>query len=164
MSHIPMESHKTNPRIRSENTRRTQRTYAFQVLYALNFTPGLDTLEATFQRFREESSPCGSDRDSFAWSIVQGVWNNLDKLDQIIASYSKNWKIKRIAKIELTIMRLAIFEMLYCDDIPLKVAINEAIELAKMFGDDNSRNFVNGILDAVARDTKNGKFGISKGF
>lgn len=159
-----MESHKTNPRIRSENTRRTQRTFAFQILYALNFMPGLDTLEATFQRFREEPSSCGSGKDSFAWSIVQGVWNNLDKLDQIIASYSKNWKIRRIAKIELTIMRLAIYEMLYCQDIPLKVAINEAIELAKIFGDDNSRNFVNGILDAVARDTKNGKFGINKGF
>lgn len=159
-----MESHKKNPRPGSENTRRRQRTFAFQVLYSLNFMPGLETLDSTFERFREESSSNRSGKETFAWSIVQGVWNNLDKLDQIIASYSKNWKIKRIAKIELTIMRVAVYEMLFCPDIPLKVALNEAIEMAKVFGDDNSRNFVNGILDAVARDTKDGKFGIDKGF
>ena len=160
----PMENPKSSPRLRNENSRRTQRTYAFQVLYALNFMPGTKQLEITFERFREDSSPDKPGKETFAWSIVHGVWDNLDKLNEIIASYSKNWKIQRIAKIELTIMRLAVYEMLYCPDIPLKVAINEAIELAKAFGDDNFRNFVNGILDSVAKDTKNGKFGVNKGF
>jgi transcription antitermination protein NusB len=159
-----MESQKNNHRPRGESSRRKQRTYAFQVIYALNFTPGLKALESTFEIFRDELSPGMPDQGDFAWSIIQGVWTNLDELNEIIASYSKNWKIQRIAKIELTIMRLAVYEMLYCMDIPLKVAINEGIELAKTFGDDNSRNFVNGILDSVARDTKNGKFGINKGF
>ncbi len=159
-----MESPKNNHRTWSESSRRRQRTYAFQVIYALNFMPGLESLESTFGRFREELSPGMPGQGKFSWSIVHGVWTNLDRLNEIIASYSKNWKIQRIAKIELTIMRLAVYEMLYCPDIPLKVAINEGIELAKAFGDDNSRNFVNGILDSVARDTKNGKFGINKGF
>ncbi len=159
-----MDIQKTNPGPQSDNSRRTLRTYAFQVLYSLNFTPSLEALDSTFEVFRKESSHDKPGKNKFAWSIVHGVFSNLDSLDQIIASYSKNWKIRRIAKIELTIMRLAVYEMLYCPDIPLKVAINEAIELTKTFGDDNSRNFVNGILDAVARDTKNGKFGVNKGF
>jgi len=159
-----MKSKNTNPRPRNGNSRSMQRAYAFQVLYALNFMPGQKALEATFERFREDTSADKPDKYTFAWSIVLGVWSNLDKLNEIIASYSQNWKIQRIAKIELTIMRLAVYEMLYCPDIPLKVAINEAIELAKTFGDDSSRNFVNGILDSVARDTRNGKFGINKGF
>ncbi|MFP4084953.1 MAG: transcription antitermination factor NusB [Desulfonatronovibrio sp.] len=159
-----MEKSKSKSRSRNANSRRTQRIYAFQVLYALNFSQGLSGLEATFRRFREESSAEKQDQETFAWFLVHGVFENLDRLDEIIAGYSKNWKIGRIAKIELTILRLAVYEMLFCPDIPLKVAINEAIELSKSFGDGNSRNFINGILDAVARDTKDGKSGISKGF
>ncbi len=160
----PMDSQKLNPRSRKDSSRSSQRAYAFQVLYALNFTPGLEVLETTFDRFRDDSYSSETGRGSFSWSIIHGVWNNLPKLDEIISSYSKNWKIRRIARIELTIMRVAVYEMLYCPDIPVKVAINEAIELSKNFGDEHSRNFVNGILDAVARDINNGKFGISKGF
>ncbi len=159
-----MEKPKYKSRSRNENSRRTQRIYAFQVLYALNFNQGQTDLEATFRRFRQDSPVEKPDQETFAWSLAQGVFENLDRLDEIIGGYSKNWKIGRIAKIELTILRLAIYEMLFCPDIPLKVAINEAIELSKSFGDGNSRNFINGILDAVARDTKNGEFGISKGF
>ncbi|WP_028575583.1 transcription antitermination factor NusB [Desulfonatronovibrio hydrogenovorans] len=153
-----------NTRPKAENTRRQQRTYAFQVLYALNFVSAESSLAATFNRFKESPAQDEETQGSFAWSLVRGVWDNLDELNRIIASYSRNWKIQRIARIELTIMRLAVYEMIYCPDIPLKVAINEAIELAKAFGDDNSRNFVNGILDAVAKDVRNGKFGTSKGF
>ncbi|MFW6005553.1 MAG: transcription antitermination factor NusB [Desulfonatronovibrionaceae bacterium] len=145
-------------------SRRSKRTYAFQVLYAHNFVPGLSAVEKTFELFQDNIPGGGPLTDGFAWSLVAGVLENLQKLDSIISTYSKNWKIQRIARIELTILRLAVYEMLFCRDIPLKVAINEAIELTKAFGDDNSRNFVNGILDAVARDIKNDKFGISKGF
>ncbi|MDD4648423.1 MAG: transcription antitermination factor NusB, partial [Desulfoplanes sp.] len=74
------------------------------------------------------------------------------ELDTTIARFSKHCKLNRIAKIELTILRLAVFEMLHVPDVPVRVTINEAIELAKKFGDDNSRTFVNGILDAVAKD------------
>lgn len=147
-----------------ENSRSGQRLFAFQVLYAINFVPSKQSLEYTFKRFQNCPDQNVPDAGSFAWTLVHGVWDNIDELDRTISSYSKNWKIERIAKIELTIMRLSVYEMCFCPDIPLKVAINEGIELAKTFGDENSRNFVNGILDAVARDIKNGKFGISKGF
>jgi N utilization substance protein B len=69
----------------------------------------------------------------------------------VIGQFSRHWKVDRIGKIELTVLRLAVFEMLYREDIPPKVAINEAIELAKQFGDERSRPFVNGLLDAAAK-------------
>lgn len=72
-------------------------------------------------------------------------------MDRIIADHSKNWRLKRIARVELTILRLAAYELLFASDVPLKVAINEGIELSKTYGDPKSRGFVNGILDGIAR-------------
>jgi len=95
--------------------------------------------------------------------LVNGVRDNLDKLDAVISRHSQNWKVKRIAMVELSIMRLAVYEMTHREDIPIKVAINEAVELAKTFGDNNSRNFVNGILDAVARDIRHDQPGTDAG-
>jgi len=96
---------------------------------------------------------------SYALQLVNGVRDNLEELDANIGRHSQNWKVKRIAMVELTIMRLAVYEMICREDIPVKVAINEAIELAKTFGDNNSRNFVNGILDAVAREIRHDQSG-----
>lgn len=88
----------------------------------------------------------------FARTLVQGVMEHLDELDATIARFSKHWKLSRIAQVELTILRLGVFEMSYVPDVPVRVAINEAIELSKEFGDDNSRNFINGILDGVGKE------------
>jgi N utilization substance protein B len=100
----------------------------------------------------------------FTWELVSGVHENREALDEVIQRFSRHWKLGRIAKVELSILRLAIFEMLHREDIPLKVAINEAVEMAKNFGDENSRNFVNGILDACAKAVVQGEFGIHKEF
>jgi N utilization substance protein B len=94
--------------------------------------------------------------------LVKGVWNRRDELDKLIEQHSQNWKIARIAKVELTILRVALYEILHGEDIPLRVAMNEAVELAKEFGDDNSPSFVNGILDAVSKDVAQGKFATTK--
>ncbi len=74
----------------------------------------------------------------------------LPDIDEIISQYSKGWKIDRIAKAELAILRLAVYEVKYDDDVPVGVAINEAVELAKKYGEDNGASFVNGILGKVA--------------
>lgn len=87
----------------------------------------------------------------FAWELVEGVWNNTTDLDEVITKFSRNWRVDRMGRIELTILRLGIFEMLYRTDIPPKVAINEALELAKEFGEENARSFINGILDSTAK-------------
>lgn len=87
----------------------------------------------------------------FAWELVEGVWKHAADLDRIIARFSQNWRVDRLGKIELTLLRLALFEMLHRPDVPPKVALNEALELATRFGDDKARRFINGILDAAVK-------------
>lgn len=91
----------------------------------------------------------------FAWELVEGVWANAPELDEVITKFSRNWRVDRMGRIEITILRLGIFEMLYRTDIPAKVAINEALELAKEFGEDSARSFINGILDSTAKAIEN---------
>ncbi len=146
-------------------SRRKQREFAFQVLYSLNFNSEteLNLLKENAACFpdskKENFSP---EQAPFAWELIEGVEEKKSELDSYIEKYSRNWKINRIAKIELTILRLATFELIFRPDIPPKVSINEAIELAKGYGDINSKTFVNGILDALAKDITNGQLGNSK--
>ncbi|MEA2020739.1 MAG: transcription antitermination factor NusB [Patescibacteria group bacterium] len=81
--------------------------------------------------------------------IIQGVTENKDCLDQIIQETAPEWPLKQIAKVDLIILRIAIFELVIAQDVPPKVAIDEAVELAKEFGSDNSSKFVNGVLGTV---------------
>lgn len=135
------------------HNRRQQRRFAFQVLYSLSFATGVteNVLLTTFDNFWTEENPEQDRRDSYAWALTKGVLDNAGDIDALISSHSEHWKFNRIAKVELTILRLSLFEMLHCPDVPVKVVLNEAVELAKHFGDENSRTFVNGILDAAAK-------------
>ncbi|MFH1519288.1 MAG: transcription antitermination factor NusB [Candidatus Omnitrophota bacterium] len=81
--------------------------------------------------------------------LVKGVVENISSIDCLIKKHAKNWEIERMAVIDRNILRLGCFELLFLEDIPPKVAINEAIELAKRFGDIDSPRFVNGILDKI---------------
>ncbi|MFV0421437.1 transcription antitermination factor NusB [Oleidesulfovibrio sp.] len=138
----------------NNSTRRSSRALAFQVLYGLNFSPASDIEEL---RDAYCASPDVSDRGGeahpvgFAWELIEGTWTNQKELDEVITRFAQNWRVERIGKIELTILRLAVYEMLYRADVPPKVAINEGIELSKQFGDQKSRSFINGILDAAAK-------------
>ena len=136
--------------------RRQQRRFAFQVIYALSFgqDKSPEALRRSFENFWVEENFTIPIEDSYAWVLVRGVFDTCADIDATITKFSRHWKLNRIAKVELTILRLSLYEMLYCADIPKRVAINEAIELAKNFGDENSKKFVNGILDAVARKTQ----------
>ncbi len=91
----------------------------------------------------------------FAVKLIEGTISNLEKIDQLIRDYSRNWKPERLSVIDKSILRLAIFEMLYMADIPVVVTINESIELGKTFGGENSGQFINGILDAVKKHELN---------
>jgi len=88
----------------------------------------------------------------FAEPLIRGVLEHRDKLDDHIKKYAKNWDLPRIAAVDRNIMRLAIYEMLYRDDIPPVVSINEAVDIAKKFSTQDSGKFVNGILDKVRGD------------
>ncbi|MGL4854850.1 MAG: transcription antitermination factor NusB, partial [Lentisphaeria bacterium] len=83
---------------------------------------------------------------------IRGIVDHLAAIDEYITKIAKNWVISRMAVVDRNILRLAIYEMLYCDDIPLKVSINEALEVAKIFADKDSKKFINGILDKVMQE------------
>ncbi len=143
-------------------TRRSARELAFQVLYGLCFSPAADHA-ALWRLFvlsphNEGMSEADLDREpsGFAWELVEGVWSHTDALDEAIGRFSRNWRVDRLGRIELTILRLALYELLWRDDVPPKVAINEALELAREFGDERARAFLNGILDAAARAPRGG--------
>ncbi len=143
-----------------KNTRRTERSFAFQVLYSLSFTPA-DSMEGVRAAFKNspdfvEKGGLEDNFQGFAWELVSGIWSREKELDELLAQFSHNWRISRMGRIELTILRMGIFEMLFRHDIPAKVAINEALELSRQFGEDSARSFVNGILDAAAKALDNG--------
>jgi N utilization substance protein B len=85
----------------------------------------------------------------FSERLVKGVEQHREDLDRVIEHYSSHWKVDRMAHVDLTILRIATYELLYCDDIPPRVAINEAIDIGKKFGSEDSGAFINGILDKV---------------
>lgn len=126
--------------------RRAGRMLAFQILFGRGFQRGPGDFDHDLAVL-DEQEPRGR---RFAQSLVQGVDAHREDLDRIIESLSQHWKLKRIAKVELAILRLALYEMLHTD-MPVRAAINEAVELSKRFGDENSRSFINGILDAAAK-------------
>ncbi len=127
--------------------RREGRELALQMLYALDINP-LEQREA-LQLFRDNTRAAGNVR-VFAEDLVAGVVANLAAIDGAIEAKSKNWALGRMARVDLSILRLAVYELLFRPDIPKNVTINEAIEVAKKFGTEDSPAFVNGILDEVA--------------
>ena len=127
--------------------RRESRELALQMLYALDSNSSVGTREM-LQLFREEHQV--SDRlRQFAEELVQGVLERRPAIDAAIKARSRNWSLSRMPKVDLNIMRLAAYELMFRDDIPKKVSINEAIEIARRFGDKDSPAFVNGILDEI---------------
>jgi N utilization substance protein B len=89
---------------------------------------------------------------SFADQVIAGVIEQVDGLDALIGRYAEHWTVSRMAHIDRTVLRMAVYELLYLPGIPARVTLNEAITLAKLFGDDQSGAFVNGILDRVLRE------------
>lgn len=128
-------------------TRRAGRELALQALYALDLNPM--AVQNSLQLLRENARVPGTVR-VFAEDLVAGVAENRAAIDQRIEACSKNWALPRMARVDLNILRLAVYELLFCPDIPKNVTINEAIEVAKKFGTEDSPSFVNGILDEIA--------------
>lgn len=86
---------------------------------------------------------------SFSSLLIEGVWQNSSEIDHLISDCSEHWSISRMSKVDRSILRMAVYELLYCNDIPPKVTLNEAIDLGKTYGSENSGSFINGILDAL---------------
>lgn len=142
--------------------RRKARENSLQLLYEIDLSEKdfervlNDFCEGTFHSEGDSlstQSPQDEVRE-FTRQIVEGVCHNVGEIDQIIEGHSTHWKINRMASVDRNILRMAVFELLYCPDIPPSVTINEAIEIAKRFGTEESGSFVNGVLDHIAKDIK----------
>lgn len=134
--------------------RRQGRERALQALYQLEMaqTTPLDALEAAWTS-DDDGGPAGKpdpEARKFAAELVEGVWKNLKEIDGLIQEHSHNWRVDRMSRIDRNVLRLAIFELRFRPEIPRKVTLNEAIELGKNFGAEESAGFINGLLDRVA--------------
>jgi N utilization substance protein B len=125
------------------------REFALQVLYQVDITH--DNPDAALDSFWQSHSQENIEEDikKFSGDLVKGVTENLARIDSKIAQYATNWQLKRMAVVDRNILRMGCFELAFRDDIPFKVSINEAVELAKKYSSLEASKFVNGILDKI---------------
>ena len=142
-------------------SRRRAREIALQVLYSIDANTDVDPTAALgfyFDRFAAEEREDQPDDDagpadrSFAETLVREVSTHRAEIDEVLGQLSRNWRVERIARVERTILRMALYELKFRDDIPARVTINEAIELAKRFGTAESPAFENGLLDRISQE------------
>ncbi|MDA8422896.1 MAG: transcription antitermination factor NusB [Nitrospiraceae bacterium] len=131
--------------------RRKAREHALQILFQIDIKKGKPSA-AILKHFWAEYQP-DDEVKAFAEEIVKGTFKHVAKINELIQECAQNWTLERMAVVDRNVLRMAIYEILYRMDIPTSVTINEAIEIAKKFGTDESGAFVNGILDRVARLT-----------
>ena len=136
--------------------RTRSRELALQFLYQLDLR-GDDLLGEASQFIRGEERD--AETASFALRLVQGTFENRPQIDESIQKVAQNWNIPRMAVVDRNVLRLATYELLYCKDIPPKVAINEAIELGKRYSTEKSSAFINGILDKIKDRARSGAAG-----
>lgn len=134
------------------SNRHIARTIAMQTLFLWDFSeqPKIDLAGIVNQNY-DNFAPNLIDRE-FTLSIVNGVIDNVAKINEYIIRYATEWPLDQITLVDRNILRVGVYELIYNADIPAKVAINEAIEIAKKFGGESSGKFVNGVLGAVYKD------------
>jgi len=136
-------------------TRRQARELAMQALFYMDVRSKVST--EMLGNFCANFSPPSKSR-AFFLKLVNGVLEAQGELDALIEQFSKNWDISRMSSVDRNVMRIAVFELLYCEDIPSKVSINEAVDVGKKFGTEESGAFINGIMDSIRADLeKEGK-------
>jgi N utilization substance protein B len=129
-------------------TRQKQRKTVFQLVYSMNFQ-GLDHKDDILQEFCNQQE--NAEAIPYIDSTFNGIYENWDAINGVIEPALKNWSLARVNAVCLAILRVAVYELKFNPEIPDRVAINEAIELAKEFGEEDSGSFVHGVLSAVAK-------------
>src|SRR3989338_8316801 len=124
-------------------TRRLARECALKIFYQLDLS-GMLPVEAESLFWKE--FPASQEVRDFAKNLIDGVMGELEKIDLLLARHSAHWKLNRMAVVDKNILRLAIYELEHCTDIPAKVTLNEAIEIGKGYGSEESSAFINGVL------------------
>ena len=133
--------------------RRKGREIALQMLYEMEIkgTEPRAILELYWKGHGEEVT---EEIRRFSTDLLEGAYRNRKEIDEIIEKHSLHWRLARMAVVDRNILRLAVYELLYLHDIPTSVVLNEAIEIAKRFGTEDSSAFINGILDKVAKEVR----------
>lgn len=129
-------------------TRHESRELAFVLLFEQSFTKG--SVSEILENAKEAREMA---EDAFALDLAQGASEHVEEIDRQIADASHNWNVGRLSRVALAILRLSVYEMLWREDIPVSVSINEAVELAKQYGGDADAAFINGVLGGIARKT-----------
>jgi N utilization substance protein B len=130
-------------------SRRESREWAVQLLFQLDYNPG--ELGPVFKDFWSEKQVTAKSR-AFVEEVVRGVLDNRPALDALIGACAQNWSLPRMTAVDRNVIRLSTYEMMFRQDIPPAVSINEAVEVARTLGDVASSRFVNGLLDRVRRE------------
>lgn len=129
--------------------RTTARESALQMLFAVDAAEG-DVDDVIRDYWRE--TPGDAEGRAFADQLVRGVVSSLGRVDQLIGAASANWRVERMTRVDRNVLRLGAYELSSCPDIPRAVSLDEAVELAKRFGTEESGSFVNGVLDRIAEN------------
>ena len=122
------------------------REYALQLLYQVDVSQG--QWQPIIEEFLVQAT-VPEDVKTFAKRLVEGTLTRLEEIDRLITSHADNWQMNRMAVVDRNILRMGTYELLHVEDVPPKVSLNESVELAKRFGDEESGKFVNGILDTI---------------
>jgi len=126
--------------------RRKAREVALKVLYELDVL-NIDVREAIELFWSNFDAP--EEAKTFSSLLIEGTWHNKKEIDKLISSCSEHWSLERMSRVDKNILRMAVYELIHCQDIPPKVTLNEAIDLGKTYGSENSGAFINGVLDAI---------------
>lgn len=129
-------------------SRRKAREYAFKALFQVD---QVGTCPRVALDYLLKEKNLGENSRNFAWELVEGSVNNLEEIDSKIAGYSRDWTVERMSSVDRNIMRIAAYEILFASDLEPVIAINEAIEISKKYGDENSASFINAILDKISK-------------
>ncbi|MDO5110906.1 MAG: transcription antitermination factor NusB [Clostridia bacterium] len=130
-------------------SRKVAREVAMKLVFA-KLAGGEDTYEAVLEKSGIDAEPAAEDV-AYANEIISGIEAHAEEIDALIDDIAIGWKIERMPRVDLSILRIAIYEMQYRDDIPCSVSINEAVELAKEFGGEKSSSYINGMLGTLAK-------------
>lgn len=136
--------------------RRDARKHIFSIIFQMEFNKE-ENISIIMDTYNEEYEHVYGENQDFILNECKGINNNLETIDSTIDSASKGWNVERLSKVDLAILRIAVYEILFDDDIPDSVAANEAVELAKEFSSDKAPMFINGILGNVIGTKKVGQ-------
>ncbi|WP_083792153.1 transcription antitermination factor NusB [Caldicellulosiruptor owensensis] len=132
--------------------RRKTRELCMKILYAYRFEDGSQDIIEFYKKFRElnQDEDFRDIDEEYLEKLLKGVIQNQQRIDSLIEKYSKDWPLSRLPMVELELMRVAVYELLFEEDVPVSVAIDEAVDLSNIFGIEKAPSFVNGILGRIA--------------